>query len=175
VDKYIVNKKEVVEGYAHTYLTFAAVDDSHIVVLVNGYNSWPNVNEVCYYSLISQSGWVKGSNNKWYYYNPKTGIMTKGWLLYNNKWYFFNTNGEMVTGWLYYNNKWYFLGSAGDMKTGWIKYGSNWYYLDGKGVMKTGWIMSGNKWYYLYNDGRMAFSTIIDGKYRLGPDGEWIP
>jgi glucan-binding YG repeat protein len=154
-------------------------------------------NSTYIYTFINEapanSGWVKGSNGKWRYYDPQTGVMKKGWLndagiwyyLDGNgemktgwsnvggKWYFHDSKGAMKTGWLSNGGKWYFLASSGEMKTGWLLQGGKWYYLAGSGEMKTGWVQVGGKWYYFYSNGSMASNTTIGG-YKLGNDGAWI-
>jgi N-acetylmuramoyl-L-alanine amidase len=146
-----------------------------------------------YYPAPKPSGWIKGENGKWSYYDPETGEAKKGWAKIDNTWYFFNTSGIMATGWLKEDNVWYYLQSTGAMKTGWLMYDNKWFYLQPSGVMATGWrllngkwyymyedghmatgwALSKGKWYYLYEDGHMASNTTING-FKLGEDGAWI-
>jgi Leucine-rich repeat (LRR) protein len=152
--------------------------------------------DVIAFGAYPQSWWITGwskFDGKWYYFDPKTGQMKKGWLLDGSKWYYLDANGIMKTGWLQTGGKWYYLNGDGSMKTGWLSYGGNWYFLEGSGAMKTGWLSTGGKWYYLnsqgamlkswqlinkkwyyfYGSGEMAKSTVIGG-YRLGADGAMI-
>lgn len=126
-----------------------------------------------------KTGWQKIGVNYYYFGAANDGVMKTGWQLIGGKWYYFGSaaDGVMKTGWQLIGSKWYYLGSASDgsMKTGWLNYNNEWYYLDASGAMKTGWAQLGAFWYYFYSNGKMAHDTIIDGKYKIGSDGRWIP
>ena len=44
-----------------------------------------------------QTGWLKDSNNKWYYLNENGSMQSSGWKVINGKWYYFFGNGEMAS------------------------------------------------------------------------------
>jgi len=84
---------------------------------------------------VMVTGWFHGK--KWYYADPRSGIVATGWKNINNKWYLFRyTDGSMITGW-YKNGKgqWFLLSGSGAMVTGWRKVSGTWYYFDANGVM----------------------------------------
>ena len=42
--------------------------------------------------------------------------------------------------------------------------------------MVTGWVQDNpGEWYYMDADGAMAKDTVIDGQFRIGSDGRYVP
>ena len=120
-------------------------------------------------------GWVLLSG-KWYYMDSTGAMITEKWVLDGGKWYYLGKNGVMHKGWVLYGNRWYYLESTGAMKTGWLYYNKSWFYLTPKtGAMATGWFMDSQKWYYAYSYGNLAQNTIVEGRYRVGQSGVWLP
>lgn len=122
-----------------------------------------------------QRGWLKLNGHK-YYFNTKTGVMTKGWQ-YNSKGqkvrYFTSGKGVMATGFLTDSagNTRYFDPSTGIMCRGWMKdkEGNRYYFTKGSGVMLKGWVkVSGKKRYFSKSTGRMAVGWMetTKGNYR---------
>ena len=75
---------------------------------------------------VKRSQWLE-ENGKWHYYDPTSGISTKGWkqIGYNGtyNWYYFDNNGVMQTGWQHLDwnglHWFYFDDNTGAMLTGW--------------------------------------------------------
>ena len=99
------------------------------------------------------------------------GTMATGWREIDGQWYFFNNSGAMRAGWYDDGSSWYWFGSDGAMATGWRSIAGSWYCFDDSGVMKANCWMGD---YYFLSNGAMATNTVID-RYRIGPDGKWIP
>ncbi|EKQ53620.1 MULTISPECIES: Ig-like domain-containing protein [unclassified Clostridium] len=143
-------------------------------------------------NTIKKTGWTQDTNDTMYYLKDD-GSKTIGWKLIDNKWYFFNNKtGAMVRGWYKselgdwtYDKKdtvgqWFHLGTDGKMDIGWFKdTDGTWYYLcDGRdygalGYMETGWKYIDGKWYFLKDNGAMASDTVVEG-YTLGSDGALV-
>ena len=100
-------------------------------------------------------------------------------------WYRYSNGSYPANAWLYVDSNWFHFDGNGYMQTGWLNDGGRWYYLnpssDGtKGKMITGWYgINGKSYYFNPNSdgtrGALITNTIIDGKYRVGSDGAWIP
>lgn len=123
------------------------------------------------------SGWNKGNDGKWYYYDSNDGHKCTGWKFDKdyNSWFYLNPDGSMRTGWFYdYTyGSWFYLNGNGTMKTGWLNDGGTWYYLNGNGTMKTGWFCENDGiWYFLYGNGAMAHDVWI-GNYYVNSSGAW--
>jgi predicted MPP superfamily phosphohydrolase len=125
-------------------------------------------------SLITDKprGWFTVGDYK-FYFDPKTGLMKKGWMLEEYKWYFFGESGIMETGWITDNGSKYYLSKTGVMKTGWLFLGDDRYYLDDYGAMKTGWLFEGDRWYYFDKNGIMKTGWLTENEktYYLGANG----
>lgn len=108
---------------------------------------------------VMRVGWYKdGPSGKWYYFNPVSGEMLKGWQQISNVWYMLDyTTGAMYSSqWYYYKNNWYYLDPSGAMATGWRCINGYWYYMQPSGIMVTG-------------------SANIDGRtYYFDGSGAWI-
>ena len=73
---------------------------------------------------------------------------------------------------------WTYCTSPGNpVEDEWIEDNGKIYYLDKNGRMKTGWVTNEDdgKKYYMGEDGAMMKDTMIDGQYRLGSDGRYVP
>ena len=118
------------------------------------------------------TGWKVKAGKK-YYYDTKTGKLTKGWKQIKKKWYYFNNKGVMQKGWVKSGGAWYYMDKKGIMQTGWKKVGGSWYYFNKDGSMAVGWVQSGGKWYYMNTSGVMFTGTLSCGGrvYRFGSDG----
>lgn len=57
----------------------------------------------------------------WYYADPASGVLKKGWQKIKNIWYYLKEDGAMATGWTKVKNEWYYLRGSGAMQTGSIK------------------------------------------------------
>ncbi|WP_223594782.1 Ig-like domain-containing protein [Neobacillus bataviensis] len=121
------------------------------------------------------AGWVS-RDGKWYYYDPVSFNLKKGWYKVGGTWYYSNIDGVMRTGWLKDGVNWYYLKSSGAMATGWQKDGGAWYYLKPSGAMATGWLKDGKYWYYLKSSGAMATGWLKDGRfwYYLNSSGAMV-
>lgn len=105
-----------------------------------------------------RTGWYQDtSNGKWYYFNPASGEMLKGWQQIGNAWYFFNlVSGEMIASdWYYDNGTWYYFDPSGVMATGWRYIGGYWYYMNSSGAMVTGNVTIDGKNYYFAGNGTL--------------------
>ncbi len=100
------------------------------------------------------------------------------WMMIMGEWYYFNEAGYAVTGW-YYDAaaaKWYHMDQAGVMERGWQEIDGRWYRFGEDGAMVTGWVQDNpGEWYYMDADGAMAKDTVIDGQFRIGSDGRYVP
>lgn len=110
---------------------------------------------------VPLTGWQKGEDGRWRFYNAE------GKLLYSR--------------WFKDGNFWYYLMADGTMAVGWAKVGSKWYYLKpdspNQGSMMEGWLKLDGKTYYLTpGDGDMVTGTaVIDGKnYTFNGSGELV-
>ncbi|WP_157075946.1 Ig-like domain-containing protein [Neobacillus fumarioli] len=110
------------------------------------------------------SGWVS-KDGKWYYYEPTTSELKKGWYKVGGTWYYSDQNGIMQTGWLKQGSTWYYFNSNGAMQTGWEKIGTTWYYFQSSGAMQIGWLKLDKNWYYFNSSGTMVTGWVrISGK-----------
>ncbi|MBQ3543802.1 MAG: MucBP domain-containing protein [Lachnospiraceae bacterium] len=141
-----------------------------------------------YYNIEGNSGyddgWVKVSNNWYYYVNGKKAT---GWKLINTKYYYFDASGVMQA------SKWvgnYYLKSDGVMATSefvgdyyvdengvWVT-GSKWLQIDGKYyylakgvVQKSKWAKVGSYYYYFDASGVMQANKWISNKYYVKSNG----
>lgn len=86
---------------------------------INGINNNILTSNTYYFDNFGNmvTGWVKTSDNKWYYFeNEKTfneGKMVKGWKKILNDWYYFNEDGSMLTSSLTVDG--YFVGPEGKL------------------------------------------------------------
>lgn len=115
----------------------------------------------CLGGAVPLTGWQKGEDGRWRFYNAE------GKLLYSR--------------WFKDGNFWYYLMADGTMAVGWAKVGSKWYYLKpdspNQGSMMEGWLELDGKTYYLTpGEGDMVTSTaVIDGKsYIFNGSGELV-
>lgn len=63
-------------------------------------NGWVQKNNTWYYiqNSVPKKGWFQDTSGSWYYSNPTTGAMEKGWRASGSKWYYLNpANGIMAT------------------------------------------------------------------------------
>jgi glucan-binding YG repeat protein len=49
------------------------------------------------YGKMSTDWLLNGNDQQWYYLDPETGVMAKGWRLINGKWYYFEDNATQET------------------------------------------------------------------------------
>lgn len=119
------------------------------------------------------SGWYKDSAGYWYYYDPNTGVLKTGWLLYKTKWYYLEADGKMKVGWKKIGTTWYYLNADGTMRVGWLSYGGKWYYFPASGKMQTGIASISGKWYYFNSDGAMqtGWQKVNDKWYYFNTSG----
>lgn len=143
-----------------------------------GFNEWTGV------QILGEYHFYDSDPFDWYYFNPKTGVMTTGWTQYNNHTYYFESDGRMCHGEKYMNGLWYYFDEwTGVMATGWTDHHGNhyfynsdgsmvhgemylsgyWYYFDEwTGVMAKGWTNHSGNTYYYDGNGRM-----VHGKYTI--------
>ncbi len=144
----------------------SGTDDSWIPENASGWIAHDNQ----WYYVTSEgtlrTGWVwDGGYGAWYYLDPSTGQMARGWQTVNGTKFFLANDGRMQTGWVAHENKWYYLAGGGAMRTGWVwdgGYGA-WYYLDpSTGQMQKGWINpTGNEWFFCDPSGKMKTNEWI--------------
>ncbi len=138
------------------------------------------------------SGWQQDGED-WYYFEPDTGYMHKGWLVDNGKTYCLRyTDGRMMadrrmtieghvyefdkngvstrlsdryTGWMLDDTTWYYRFADGNFAVGWLNIKGDWYYFDENGYMVTGLIQDNGSTYYLTESGAMAHDTqmVVNG------------
>lgn len=100
------------------------------------------------------------------------------WMMIMGQWYYFDEGGYAVIGWYHDSTagKWYHTDGTGVMETGWKEIDGRWYHFGEDGAMETGWVQDEpGEWYYMGEDGAMMKDTMIDGQYRLGSDGRYVP
>lgn len=102
-----------------------------------------------------KTGWLE-INNKWSYYDPKTGIRCEGDIYsIDDTNYAFDNDGIMVTGW--YNR----TKAVTDPDTGKIYYVTDRYYFNAQGAPQPGWVTEGNDKYWINKDGW----AVANGEY----------
>lgn len=108
-----------------------------------GFDEWTGV------LLSGEHYFTDGSSDKWYYFDPATGEMKKGWIKYNGHNYYFNEKGEMHHGEICLDGYWYYLDEwTGIMAVGWTTHHNEWYYYDQQGRMYHGEHYIDGHWYY---------------------------
>ena len=122
------------------------------------------------------TGWTLSSGGYWYYFEPDSGVMRRGWAERNGNTYYLQHNGKILTGWLEQDGNWYYFGADGIMSRGWARSsGGYWYYFDpDTGIMQKGWATrDGNTYFMRPEDGKAQSGwREIDGWwYYFGSDG----
>lgn len=57
----------------------------------------------------------------------------------------------------------------------WAQIGGRWYYFNDQGYcVMNSWVQTSGKWYYCGPDGAMLVSQMIDGRYYVNANGEWV-
>lgn len=57
----------------------------------------------------------------------------------------------------------------------WAQIGGRWYYFNEQGYcVMNSWVQTSGKWYYCGPDGAMLVSQMIDGRYFVNANGEWV-
>lgn len=155
------------------------VQASGTVLTITATDKGGNVSEAATITVKSKpanlAGWVN-QGGKWFYYDPVSFVVKKGWYKVGGTWYYSNADGVMQTGWIKVGAAWYYLYSSGAMATGWVKDKGAWYYLNSSGAMATGWVKSGKYWYYLNSSGAMATGWLKTGGawYYLNSSGVMV-
>jgi glucan-binding YG repeat protein len=117
--------------------------------------------------------WQDGNGNV-RYFDPSTGLMTKGWYSENgNHRYFDTTTGIMYTGIRKVGNYYYYFVGNSDpakagfrCKAGFVTLGSKRYYFSPTdGRRATGWLTVDGKTYYFGSDGVQYTGVRKVGKY----------
>lgn len=128
---------------------------------------------------IGQVGGTWRGSNEGRQYRLEDGTYpTSQWMMIMGQWYYFNEGGNVVIGWYYDSaaGKWYHTDDTGAMETGWKEIDGQWYHFGEDGAMETGWVQTNpGEWYHMGADGAMMKDTVIDGQYRLGSDGRYVP
>ncbi len=113
------------------------------------------------------TGWVK-SDERWYYFDEKTGIMKKGFLEYGGELFYLTPMGEMAVGWFDVNNGTYLAKGNGALVRNQTYSDGIYTYLfgvDGK-QLKKGFRTVNNLSYYVDGKGRVVSGVKkISGKY----------
>ncbi len=162
-----VNKKWkfVLPNGKYAKSKFVTIDGKKYYIGSDQYmqTGWFHAGKNTYYANGSgevQYGWksikvtekVKGKKKsvaRNYYFDPKTGVLAKGWKTLDGRFYYFAGNGknQTTTGWQKLSKVWYYMVKDEDghiyAATGWKQIKGKWYYLDPSeklhGRMKTGW------------------------------------
>ncbi len=135
------------------------------------------------------TGFMKDNKKNYYYFNPKNGMITRGWLEIDGRYRYFNSKtgimnlGLRKVGSKYYyfitsnstallgarstmgfatinDKKYYFNKKDGHAQTGWMTLSGKKYHFSNEGVMYTGIKKVGEYWYYFGNDGIMSTAGI---------------
>lgn len=113
------------------------------------------------------TGWVK-SEEKWYYFDEKTGIMQTGFLDYENERFYLTPMGEMAVGWFGVDNATYLAKGNGALVRNQTHSDGMYTYLfnaDGK-QLKKGFKTVNELSYYVDSKGHVASGVKkINGKY----------
>ena len=107
-------------------------------------------------------------NDKWYYFDEKTGEMQTGIYNLGNKVVYYGTDGAMRYGEQNVNDKWYYFDTrTGGMQTGIYNLGNKVVYYGTDGAMRYGEQNINDKWYYFdTRTGAMQYGEkCIDGKW----------
>lgn len=83
-------------------------------------NMWRQINGTWYRfngdGYMVTGWWQDGPSGEWYYLNPTSGAMEKGWQTIDNKSYFFYDSGNMAkNGWIWIGDKCYLFRDSGDV------------------------------------------------------------
>ena len=101
-------------------------------------------------------GWVENPGVGWWWCNPDRSYPVSSWMQLDGRWYYFDANGYCVmNGWAQINGCWYYFNASGHC------------------VMNE-WVQTSGKWYYCGSDGAMLTSQMIDGRYYVNVNGEWV-
>lgn len=115
-----------------------------------------------------KTGWIskqENSDTNWYYYDPVSGALVKGWQNIDGKWYYFQHSA--LKGSQNLDGKNYYFDPVNcDMQTGWVTIqeasGLKRYYYDlESGEQLSGWQEIDGKRYYFGMYG--AYRGLIDG------------
>lgn len=134
-------------------------------------------------SGVMCTGFLTDSKGRKRYFDPKTGLLTRGLSTISGDCYYFSSGeGFMQTGWLENakGEKRYFDKSTGKMLTGWQSIGGEGkrYFNKSTGVMFTGYKKIGK--YYFYLDTKTgvrlqsSFKTISKKIYYFGSNGRAV-
>ena len=83
-------------------------------------------------------GWIQ-TKDGYYYMDPSSGVMLKGFQKIDGKWYYFSSDGLMQTGWIKDEGKWYYCLEDGVLvQENWLKVGDNYFFMRGTGETRGG-------------------------------------
>lgn len=124
-----------------------------------------------------KAGWLKSSDDWYYFASAGTAPPIKGWLDLYGIWRYLNPddNGKMLTGLYRVNGVNCISDASGAIQSGgWVKLGDDWYYAEDSGAMHTGWLLDRGTWYYLQGSGAMATGWVRDGGAWYLMDGSGV-
>ena len=101
------------------------------------------------------------------------------WIRQKQEWTYVDEYDKVITGWVKYKDNWYYIDPARErMLTGWLFYGGKWYFLSNRskssGKMYRSWCTIDGYAYYFDESGAMAEKTIVQGKYPVNENGQFI-
>ena len=101
------------------------------------------------------------------------------WIIKKGEWTYVNGNGKVIPGWVEYKGGWYFINAGRErMASGWIFDKGKWYFLSTNqkdlGKMQRFWATIDGYAYFFDENGAMAEKTVIQGKYAVNDNGQYL-
>lgn len=127
-------------------------------------NTWRTVDGKKYY--FSKNNYAVTGLHKIggsYYLFDRSGVLQKGWILYQEHWYYASPNsGRIRTGWQTIGGNRYFLSRTKQFRlTGIWKVDDKRYFFNGKGILETRDRRSGNYYIRFNSDGTVKSVTRV--------------
>lgn len=101
------------------------------------------------------------------------------WVQLGQDWTYADEFGKVIPGWVEYKGNWYYIAPGRErMATGWIFDNEKWYFLSTNqkdlGKMLRFWATIDGYAYYFDESGAMAEKTVVQGKYKVNDQGQYL-
>ena len=110
----------------------------------------------------------------------KAAFAEKGrWVQLGKEWTYADKFGNVIPGWVEHQGNWYYIAPGRErMATGWIFDNEKWYFLSTNqkdlGKMIRFWATIDGYAYYFDESGAMAEKTVVQGKYKVNDQGQYL-
>ena len=110
----------------------------------------------------------------------KAAFAEKGrWVQLGKEWTYADEFGNVIPGWVEHQGNWYYIAPGRErMATGWIFDNEKWYFLSTNqkdlGKMIRFWATIDGYAYYFDESGAMAEKTVVQGKYKVNDQGQYL-